>query len=221
MSENAAGQAQALVLSLPAGEGTVGSGSVALLDACREGIVIPAGVAYAAKGANTGRTCGQNFVLSNLLSYAHLWNEVRVQGGAYGAGFYTGDNGDVTYYSYRDPNPGRSIGCFDASADFIESFSRSGEKLDKFILGAMSEADPLLGANGRMQLAERRYFKGTTYADACKRLDELRGTTWEELLELAQLLRQAAAKNNQCVVGGQDLLDGCGDRLETVIQILS
>ena len=53
----------------------------------REGIVIPVDVSFAAAGAafsNAGR--GEAKVMGRAVSLAYLWNAVRVQGGAYGAG---------------------------------------------------------------------------------------------------------------------------------------
>lgn len=203
----------------PAAEGTF-----PLLPPCREGIVIPADVAYAVRGANLTAYgtpfSGNILALSKLLSLEYLWNAVRVQGGAYGAGFFGNTSGDVNFYTYRDPSPARSLDCFARSAEFLRSFCAGGDGLDKFILGAVADTEPPLSAKARMQLAESRYFKEIREQDICQLRRELLSTTAAELLDLNEILEQVAASENICVVGGKAQLDACGDILTTVEPVL-
>ena len=82
----------------------------------RQGIVIPADVSFAALGNNLyrhGMTYhGQMGVASAVLSYTYLWNVIRVQNGAYGAGMSVGDLGEVRLSTYRDPHPAASLEAF-------------------------------------------------------------------------------------------------------------
>jgi presequence protease len=49
-------------------------------------------------------------VLSQLLTHKHLHHEIREKGGAYGGGAYArGLSGVFGYYSYRDPNPLKTV----------------------------------------------------------------------------------------------------------------
>ncbi|ODQ81246.1 hypothetical protein BABINDRAFT_170836 [Babjeviella inositovora NRRL Y-12698] len=58
-------------------------------------------------------------VLSNMLTSKHLHKEIREKGGAYGAGAsYGGADGVFGFYTYRDPNPYRSIDLFQASGAY-------------------------------------------------------------------------------------------------------
>lgn len=221
VSTNAEAAVHKLADAFPSGSDCCEFGQIPVLAPCKEGILIPAGVSYVAKGANVGSFGGSTYVLANLLTFSHLWNEVRVQGGAYGTGFFGSDNGDMTFYSYRDPNPVGAVRAFDASADFVDSFIRSGENLDKYILGAMSEADPLLGAGAKLQLAESRYFKGVTYEDTCHIHAQLCNTSQEDLSKLLEDLRLVADSDNYCIVGGQEILDACKDSLTQITQILT
>lgn len=210
-----------LVQTIPATGGiVVPNAAYPLLPVCRQGLVIPSDVAFAVKSGSLS-ACGQTYsgripVLSKLLSLEYLWNAIRVQGGAYGAGFYGTDAGLVTFYTYRDPNPARSLDCFDHSADFLRDFLCQDRQLDKLILGAVADTDPLLGAQGRIRLAESRYFKELTQADICRIRRELLSTTRAELLELCTVLDAAAADAPVCVAGGRALLEACGNRLEEI-----
>ena len=75
----------------------------------KEIIRVPSGVSYAASAGHLARygqeADGALRVLSTILSYDYLWNEVRVKGGAYGCGCQGGASGKVGFYSYRDPSP--------------------------------------------------------------------------------------------------------------------
>lgn len=212
LSENGMSQAEELVNAFPDyGAEPPMSGSFPLLPRAREGVRIPGGVGYAAKGANLKRLGldfgGQTYVLSNLLSFQHLWAEIRVKGGAYGSGFVSNENGNVFCYSFRDPSPEKSLGHFDACADFADNFCRENPDLTKFILGALSDTDPLLGAAGKMRLAESRYFKNTSKETVSRLRNELRTATPEDLNRICKVLREAYAEDVFCVIGGEQQLE--------------
>lgn len=225
VSANACEQIAGFLAAFPTGEAAPECASFGLLPACREGIMIPAGVGYAAKGINQtrvgGKFSGHMYVLSNLLTFEHLWNAVRVQGGAYGTGFRGDSAGDVIATSYRDPSPGKTLEHFDACAEVAEQFYKSGADVTKYILGAMSDADPLLGAAGKIHLAEARHFRGTTQEDITRLRRELLATTPADLYALRGMLTAMADANNYCIIGGKEQLDACGEKLDTVVEILN
>ena len=214
-----------LATAFAEGETAPKTASYALLPACREGILIPAGVGFAVKGAhlkNYGKEyTGSVAVLAKMLGLEYLWNAIRVQGGAYGASFSGGGYGEMLFHTYRDPNPGRSLGCFDESADVIREYCRNGGQLDKFILGAVSASDLPLSADGKISLAEARYFKGITHEEVERTHRELLHTGYDEILALCDTLEEIAKGENICVVGGQPQLDGCGEKLSEIRQILA
>ena len=217
--------ASQLIAGIPQGEDCCQYGTCALLDPSREGILIPAGIGFAIKGANLA-AYGKEFdgsvmVLSKILGLEHLWNAIRVQGGAYGANFSATTGGDMLFHTYRDPNPARSLGCFDQSAQVIRDYCARGGQLDKFILGAISDTDPLLVANSKVIMAEQQYFTGTTHEDVLRVRRELLHTDSAQILALCDTLDAIAEGDNICVVGGQAQLDGCGEKLSQIRQILS
>lgn len=81
-------------------------------------LLIPSqGIAYSARtfpGAPYAKKEGAALqILSQLLTTKVLHKQIREQGGAYGGGAtYNGLNGIFAYYSYRDPNPSRSLKVF-------------------------------------------------------------------------------------------------------------
>lgn len=67
-------------------------------------------------------------VLSQLLTFKRLHQEVREKGGAYGGGAsYDGLSGVFGFYSYRDPNALRSVDVFRSSGAWILEALKSGE----------------------------------------------------------------------------------------------
>lgn len=204
-------------LIFPAGEGMPQEAAYAPLGPKQEGVTIPAQVGFAGKGASLKRS-GMEFhgsmpVLAGILNFAYLWNEIRVQGGAYGCGFVARDDGDAGFYTYRDPQPGRSLDVFDGAADFIRQFCADQPDLTGFILSAVSSLDPLLNTSEKISVAESRYFKSVSYEDICRYYSQLIHTTAEDLLALCDGLEQIRQENAVCVVAGQPQLEGCGQRI--------
>ena len=189
----------------------------------REGIAIPAQVGFAVAASDMfvhGRQySGSIPVLSNVLNYAFLWNEIRVQGGAYGCGFTGRDSGDVFLYSYRDPQPGHSLDVFDRAADFLRSFCASAPDLTGFILSSVSTVDPLLNAEEKLAAAENRRFLGLSQEEIDERYRTLLHTGPAELLALADILEDIRKDHAVCVAAGKDLLEACGDKLAEIIPV--
>ena len=52
----------------------------------KEGIIIPADIAFAVRGTITGNYNGAWQTAAKIVSLSYLWNVIRVQGGAYGTG---------------------------------------------------------------------------------------------------------------------------------------
>ena len=189
----------------------------------KEGIIIPAQVAFAECAANLN-AIGESYtgsmnVVRTLLSYEYLWNEVRVQGGAYGVGLISRNNGNVAYYSYRDPSPARTIGCYRRAAEFLRTFAESGEDITKFIIGAVGDTEPLMTPRLKGSLATVRYLRGISDCDVVRAREQLVSTDSAELLRIADILEKVASEGSVCIVGGKDKLDACGDIIDTLLEI--
>ena len=212
-----------LISILPEGEEFEHGSRVEPLGVRREGILIPASIAFASKAANVlsdgDSMHGSMSVVRSILSYGHLWNAIRVQGGAYGAGFIRRNNGNVGYYTYRDPDANRSLGVFDESPEFLRGVARSGDDITNFIIGALGDSDPLITPKVLSALSVASYMRGETYEDRVKMRTELVSTGKDDLLAMADLLERSFANSGVCVVGGKDKLDACGEKLDTVIEV--
>ena len=193
---------------------------IPLLPLKSEGVRIPAPVSFAVAGSHLTKLgsahSGVWSVAANLLTLQYLWNSVRVQGGAYGTGFLARACGTVAAYSYRDPQPARSLDCYAQAADFLEQFCDGDEDLEPYIIGAVAAVDPLLTPSRKGLTATLRYLCGRTYEDVCRLQREILATDRDRLRALCDILRRLPQEAAVCVVGGKERLASCGDKLDTV-----
>ena len=189
----------------------------------REGIAIPSDIAFAALGGNL-LECGCEYsgtlrVAGRIVSLAYLWNAIRVQGGAYGTGLSINDTGIACFYSYRDPNGLRSLGCYRQTADFMEQFCAADPDMTGFIIGAVAESEPYMMPRMRGKRSDVLYFKGVSYADRCQHRKEMLETTIQHLPKSIQSIRELAANSGVCVIGPMKQLEACGAELDAVITL--
>ena len=213
-----------LVSAIPAqGQPAPGPAAYPLEGARREGIAIPAAVGFAGMASSLSLQNrpyhGSFAVLANVLNYTYLWSEIRVQGGAYGCGFNCRSSGELFYYSYRDPQPARSLEIMAKAPDYLRSFCREEPDLMGFILGSVTGLDPLRGEEARLSAGENRWLRGVTEADVRRWYQQLLGTTVRNLLDLAPALEELAARQALCVTAGIPLLEACGDKLDARLSL--
>ena len=187
----------------------------------REGVAIPAAVGFACMGSDL-RLHGRSFngslpVLATILNFTYLWSEIRVQGGAYGCGFGARTSGEIFFYTYRDPQPARSLDVMRAVPAYLRTFCAENPDLTGFILGSVSALDPLRGEEETVAAGDNRWLRGATEEDVRRLYAELIHTTPENLLALAPALEELIAEQAVCVTAGKDLLEGCKpERILTV-----
>ena len=202
-----------LLALLPKGETAAPKDCFRLSYPKKVGIRIPAPIAFAVKGdhpCRTGRTAdGALWVLSNIASFSYLWNRVRVQGGAYGAGLSGAGRSGIFCYSYRDPNPKNSLAAFDGTADWLKTFLDGNEPLDKYIISSVAASDPLLSPYSAGLTADEWYFSGITPDWLQQRRQEMLKTDHAALRAWQKTLSVMADDGNLCVVGGEELLRTC------------
>ena len=188
----------------------------------KEGVAIPADVAFAVVGGNVKQQgaafSGQLQLAGQIISLGYLWNVIRVQGGAYGAGMLTRDTGLMACYSYRDPNGAGSVEKYRECGQFLRDFAGQTSDFTGFVIGAVANSSPLMTPKTKAQVGDRFYFTRTTWADRCRTRNELLHASAEDLLAASQLVDKAFSEGGICVVGGQAQLDKC-EGLQEVITL--
>ena len=187
------------------------------------GIRIPAQVSFASIGYHLQDAGiaydGTARLLSNILSLAHLWNEVRVQGGAYGAGMRVGKSGGLFTYSFRDPTPSRSLEVYRNMGAFVKAFAQSGEDITGFIISTIAETEPLVSPAQQGRLADSDWFAGLGYAQAMAERSELLHATAADLDKWCAALDMLRENAAVCVVGYADALNSCTEENLTILDI--
>ncbi|MBQ8682583.1 MAG: insulinase family protein [Selenomonadales bacterium] len=177
-----------------------------------EGLMTAGKVQYVVKGANF-RQLGYSYsgvlkVVETILKYDHLWNKIRVQGGAYGALVQFRRNGNMILGSYRDPNLAETVEVFDTTGDYLANFDVPEREMTKYIIGTMSGIDMPLTPAMKGEAAAECFLRGISHDDLQAERNEILGATQADIRAAGELIRAAMAENCLCVVGSEEKIRG-------------
>ncbi len=177
-----------------------------------EGLTIPAQVNYVAKGADLfqlGYTWhGSAAVIAKSLRTGWLWEQVRVQGGAYGAFCHLDRlSGALVFASYRDPAVTRTLDIFDATAGHLRTASPKREDVERAIIGAISDIDAHLLPDAKGFVSLLRWLTGDGEEQRQRAREEVLATTAADFARFAEVLDLAARAGKVTVLGGRVALD--------------
>ncbi len=176
-----------------------------------EAFIVPTDICFAAKGYDR-RLIGEAFsgiwqVVVRMLSFDYLWSEIRVKGGAYGAGFKADHAGALQFYSYRDPHLDATIDRFDAAAEWLATNKLDEDALLGYIISSVASYDTPKKPRELALRGDFDYFKGLEPNWRKALREETLHTTEDDLKGLAQALRTVAQKHDCCVFGSRDILE--------------
>ncbi len=192
------------------------------LPAANEGISIPSRVGYAAYGTVSPKAIellGALRVARSILSYEYLWNNIRVKGGAYGAGFVTRKNGGLFFYSYRDPSPEKSVNTFKHSSDYLKEIASRGEDLTKFIIGAYGEYDYLKTPKIAAEIATANALTDWTENDEMRLCEGILNTKTDDLVKVAELLEYIQKDSCFAVAASAETLYSFKEKFDNILKI--
>lgn len=181
----------------------------------REGLVLPAQVNYVCTGANVkalGLSPGAaSAVVGKFLRAGYLWERVRVQGGAYGAGVsYSRTSGNLTFTSYRDPNLARTVEAFAGVAPYLASLDLDNAELEKSIIGSVGDIDHYLlpDAKGFTALARDLTGEDEAYRQAAR--DAILSAGPQDFRDFGEAVHAATTQGCMVIVGGREGLANSG-----------
>ena len=184
----------------------------------KEGIVIPSQVSYSGLVANINEAGldyeGALNVVSQIATYDYLWNEVRVKGGAYGTNFNINRNGLVTCSSYRDPDLKNALNAYRSVANIFKNANWSDEELTGFIIGTISNTDPLMPPLVKVAVADSYHLQGITYEDRVEARKGILSTTNQDLQRIGEFLEKAIDDASLCLVGSKESIDKSGEEVK-------
>ncbi len=199
--------------------GSVGApASIAPFPRRKEGFRTLGMISGAALAAHPTKSpyCGSAVVAARILTLAHLWDEIRVKGGAYGGNFRVRPNGDAGWLSWNDPKPARSLGVYAGCGGALKAFVDGKDSLDRYIVSAVAATEPYLTPRVETQQAAELWLSGRTPDDQQRVRAEMLRTTKDDIRRFADSLDSLAADAAVCVVGGAQPLEACTNVLESV-----
>lgn len=172
-----------------------------------EGLITASNVQYVVKGFNFAkldyRYSGKMKVLQNILESEYLYPRVRLQGGAYGCYIDMNNDGNLAFFSYRDPNLTRTIDVYNETYKFLEDVDFSKEDMENFIIGTVGRVYKPLTPDKKGEKAVGDYICNITYEDIQRERDEILNTTIEDIKSYAKMIKFGMDEHYCCVVGNE------------------
>ena len=203
------GMAGAPVLTVPAPEDG------------HEAFVVASDVTYTACGWDRrllGESYGGAWLLaSRILSYDFLWTEVRVKGGAYGAGFQTTRSGSSRFYSYRDPRIDETVERFRTSGDWLAGvFNPTESEMDGYVVSTVASLDAPAKARELLRRQDGLYFSGATLEDRARVREEVCASGVDDVRALASSVDAIAGAGPVCCFGNGEVIRASGEGFNVV-----
>lgn len=173
-----------------------------------EAWVIPAQVQYVSHSlplrSDKKRIDGSALVATRYLRSAWLWDQVRVQGGAYG-GFCGLDyrSGLFSFGSYRDPNLDRTLDIYRKTAAYLKDLDLSEAELTKAVIGAIGDFDGYLFPDAKGYLAMTRHLAGDTDDHRQKLREEVLATKPNDFRAFGEALEAAFDQGFTAALGSE------------------
>ena len=172
-----------------------------------EGLLTQGKVQYVAKGYNFMKLgydyTGSLKVLRTIEGYDYLWNNVRVQGGAYGAFARFDRNGNMFFASYRDPNLKETLNVYDEAGKYISRFDADEREMTKYIIGTVNGLDFPLTPSMKGERAIAYYLSHITQEDIQKEREEVLSTTKEDIQSLGKVIDDVMKQDYFCAIGNE------------------
>ena len=171
----------------------------------KEALVVPSGVSYDVMATNLSEIehiySGKDVVLSHILSYDYLWNEVRVKGGAYGAGAVLTKTNDAFFYSYRDPNVKNTYDVYRNVINYLDGFNPSKKEFANYVIGAVGGISNPISTVGLIDTWDINYLIGVTKKDKIKLKKEVLKTSLKDIKDYKKVFEYLNTKNSEYTIG--------------------
>ncbi|MCI5679531.1 MAG: insulinase family protein [Bacteroidales bacterium] len=145
---------------------------------------------------------GKYQVLKTIINLEYLWNQIRVQGGAYGCGCKFMRSGFSYFYSYRDPNLTETYHIYQKLYKEIQNFKADTREMTKFILGTINGLDQPKTNMDLLNEAISKFYKNIIEEDLIQERLEILHTTAEDIRSCKNLL-ECIDCANICSIGNE------------------
>ncbi|MDR2111434.1 MAG: insulinase family protein, partial [Spirochaetaceae bacterium] len=162
-------------------------------------------------------------VLAHWLSTGALWEDIRMKGGAYGAFAHpNGFEGIISFSTYRDPNPLRSLEAFPAILKAAAGKKTDEESLVKAVIGTYAQETLPRTSAGKGYADFLRFLYGIEDKHRAAKLKTLIALPADELAAAAGRLvsREETSFSSPVVVAGPGAAEKAAARLGVPVKEL-
>ncbi|MDD3401867.1 MAG: insulinase family protein [Hespellia sp.] len=193
-------------------------GEVTSMDSCvihcekkNEGFKTSSEVQYVARVGNFidggAKYHGALQILKVIMSYEYLWQNIRVQGGAYGCMSSFNRIGDGYFVSYRDPNLERTMKVYEGVVDYLKTFTVDERDMTKFIIGTISNMDRPMTPSAKGDRAMNLYMNHVSDEMILQERNEVLDATQEDIRNLAEVVEAVLKADQLCVIGSEEKVE--------------
>lgn len=190
-----------------------------------EAFIIPSNVNFVGAGTLEAQykpmSIGAWNIASRALSLEYLWNELRVLGGAYGAGFTHTASGYSSFWSYRDPEIDESLARYHKASAWLQSWVPDQAALEGYIVSCTASVDAPLKpyAQARREDSDILSHKPQGWHDMIR--EQQRSCDIQMLKNLWEDIHYTPGEEAVCVFGSKEAIEKSHTNFDSVHELLS
>ena len=163
---------------------------------------------------------GSTSVITRFISTSWLWQQVRVQGGAYGGTcIFDPTTGVLSYLSWRDPNVDATFGVYDGAGAFLRAAALDDKELTRSIIGTIGRLDTYRLPDARGYVSLLRHLTGETDAWRQGWRDQVLATTEQDFRAFADVLDAMREPGRRVVLGSAEAISAAAARQPGSLQV--
>lgn len=163
---------------------------------------------------------GSAAVISRYISTSWLWQQVRVQGGAYGGTcLFEPHTGVLSYLSWRDPNVDATFDVYDGAGGFLRAASLDNTELTRSIIGSIGAMDTYRLPDARGFVSLLRHLTGETDAWRQGWRDQVLSTTERDFRAFADVLDAMRGPGRRVVLASSEAIAAANARQPGFLQV--
>ena len=188
-----------------------------------EALLAPSRVNYVGRAINLFdngyKLDGSSMVITKYLRTAWLWEQIRVQGGAYGAVCaFDIHCGTFALASYRDPNIVDTLNAYEKTGEFLKTITLDEDELTRALIGAIGGIDAYLLPDAKGFTDTLRWLTGLTDEKRQERRNEVLATTANDFRKFGEFLTMDNAVTS--VLGSAEAITESGIEFQNTLRVL-
>jgi Zn-dependent M16 (insulinase) family peptidase len=164
---------------------------------------------------------GSVLPIQNYLNTTYLWERIRMEGGAYGAGCGLDRlSGIFAFSSYRDPNLLQTLNHFEGAIRFLREAEISDMERERAIIGAIGDLDAYQLPDAKGYSSMVRQLVGITEEDRQRFREEVLSTTAADFRRFGEALAEASRNSVVGVVGPKERIEAANAEKPGLFEIV-